>query len=671
MVEEHKKWEIKRKKVMYGRLHVLWLSVFLLFVVLILKISFVQLVEGEEYLKTSQENDLKEIPILAPRGVIYDRKGKALVTNEPIFTAMYIETNHSDDVKIETAKKLAELLEMDAADVLEQMDVGIDLDGKALHNRKQYRYMPKKIKANLTEEQVTKIRERPQDYPGVNVVYEPIRHYRDDTFAVQTIGYVRSFAGIQDKGQYAELSEKEKEQYLDWEQVGYDGIEYAYEDVLRGKHGKNLVKVDAMGRIVEELEQENPEIGHSLYLNLDEKVQLEAEAFIEDHLHKLRCCMPSRHLAPNAKNAYAVLMEVKTGKVRAMVSYPDYDPNIWKEKIPPEYFEEELKYVQNNGTITSVPPDVRSASNPDAEIQRHPWSLLPLGSTYKPLHVLMALNEGVISPGTTYFDAGIFHYGARATAPVRNDNSRAYGAINPRTALQKSSNTFMAWSGNLLYRKHGEETLEILSKYNHQMGLLTETGVDLPKEHPGQEDYFQMVENDQSVQATTVLSSFGQTERPTALQLAQFTATIANDGVKMQPQLVDKIVDGEGNVVEEIEPKVTGKADDIRPEYFKVVQDGMRLVTGPGGTASSLFGKLSRQAAAKTGTSEQVIPIYNGDTFITNKTVSNSVMIAYYPADDPQVAAAAVVPEGGYGSMGAGPIVEKLLELYEREFMNE
>src|SRR5690625_917206 len=89
MVEEHKKWEIKRKKVMYGRLHVLWLSVFLLFVVLILKISFVQLVEGEEYLKTSQENDLKEIPILAPRGVIYDRKGKALVTNEPIFTAMY------------------------------------------------------------------------------------------------------------------------------------------------------------------------------------------------------------------------------------------------------------------------------------------------------------------------------------------------------------------------------------------------------------------------------------------------------------------------------------------------------------------------------------------------------------------------------------------------------
>jgi penicillin-binding protein 2 len=673
MVEEHKKQELKRKKVMYTRLHVLWLAIFLLFAVLILRLSVVQLVDGEEYLKKAEENNIKKIPTVAPRGIIYDRKGKELVTNEPIFTAMYIETNHSDDVKIEMAKNLAELLDMEAADVLEAMDVGVNLDGQKVEP-KQPRYTLKKIKAGLTEEQVAKIRERPEKFPGVNVVYEPKRLYRDDTFAVQTIGYVRSFSGSQQLDKYKEIEEKNPDEYLDWEQVGNDGIEYAYQDELRGKHGSKLVRVDAQGRIVEELENENPEIGHSLYLNLDETIQLEGEKFVESHLRKLRSWEMGRYRAPHAKNAYAVMMEVDTGKVRAMISYPDYDPNVWQGKISEKFLEEEIKYVGKNGTITSVPPDVRGSSNPDVEINRHPWSILPMGSTYKPLNILMMLNEGIIGPYTGFNDRGAYHY-ARSTNPVRNDNSHAYGYLNPRTALMKSSNVYMAWTGHQFYRRTGGEdgdALDILSKYNQQFGLFTSTGVDLPGESKGNEDYIDMVENgSNSVLGATVLASFGQAQRPTALQLAQFAATIANDGVRMQPQLVDKIVDSEGNVVQEIEPKVMSKADDIKQEYFDVVQDGMKLVTSSGGTARSLFHNLPHKVAAKTGTSEQDIPIYDGDRFVRLKRVENSVMVAYYPADDPKVAVAAVVPEGGYGSRGAGPIVEKLLELYQREFMDK
>lgn len=239
----------------------------------------------------------------------------------------------------------------------------------------------------------------------------------------------------------------------------------------------------------------------------------------------------------------------------------------------------------------------------------------------------------------------------------------------------KSSNVYMAWTGHQFYRRTGGEdgdALDILSKYNQQFGLFTSTGVDLPGESKGNEDYIDMVENgSNSVLGATVLASFGQAQRPTALQLAQFAATIANDGVRMQPQLVDKIVDSEGNVVQEIEPKVMSKADDIKQEYFDVVQDGMELVTSSGGTARSLFRNLPHKVAAKTGTSEQDIPIYDGDRFVRLKRVENSVMVAYYPADDPKVAVAAVVPEGGYGSRGAGPIVEKLLELYQREFMDK
>lgn len=665
MVEEHKKWEIKRKKVMYGRLHVLWLSIFLIFVLLILKISVVQLVDGDKYVQAAQDNNIKELPVMAPRGVIYDRTGVPLVTNEPVFTAMYIETQDSDKVKIETAERLAELLDDKPEDILKAMDVEVSINGKKPPKRKQPSYMPKKIKAGLTQNQVSKIRERPQDFPGVNVVLEPKRIYRDDSFAAQTIGYVRSFAGAQEMSQYKDMSKKERETYLDWEHVGYDGIEYSYEEDLRGKHGFKKVQVDSWGRIDEELEQKNPEIGNSLYLNLDEKIQSEAEEFIKNHLHKLRCCMPSKHLAPNAKNAYAVMMEVKTGKVRAMVSYPDYDPNIWKESLDDDYYVNELNFVLNNGTIRNAPPDVRGASDLNEAAKYHPQSLLPMGSAYKPLNILIMLNEGVIGPWTGYSDNGRFEY-ARATNPVRNDGGHAYGYLTPRTAIMKSSNTYMAWAANNLYRRTGGEngdSLKIMSKYNHQFGLFTKTGVDLPRESEGQEEYLHVVKTGQSsVQGSIIQASFGQYQRPTAIQLAQYAATIANDGVRMQPQLVDKIVDSEGEVVEKIKPKVMSKADNIKQEYFDVVQEGMKSVA-TGGTASSLFKKLPYQAAAKTGTSEQLVK--------GPKKVENAVMVAYYPANDPQVAVSVIVPEGGYGSRGAGPIAEKLLELYQKEIMDK
>lgn len=671
MTDKQKKLEKKRKKVLYGRLHILWLSVFFLFVLLMLKISAVQLVDGDKYARLAEDLNIKELPIIAPRGAIYDRSGKPLVTNEPIFAAVYIETNHDDKKKIDLAKRLAKLFGMKPSEVMEAMDIGVDIKGKE-RQPKQPPYVPRKIKDRLTEDQVAKIRERPHDFPGVNVIYEPVRVFRDDTIAVQTIGYVRSFAGSQQIKKYKEIKAKDPKAYLDWEQVGYDGIELSYQDELRGKHGSRLVRVDKSGKITQELEQTNPEIGNSLYLNIDETIQLKGEEFVEQHLRYLRSWSAGRKYSPHAKNAYAVLMEVKTGKVRAMISYPDYDPNIWKQNVPNQLFKKELNYVMNNGTIFPTPHDVRSASNPEEEVHRHPQSVLPMGSTYKPLNILMMLNEGIISPWTDYYDRGILYY-ARSTPPIRNSGGHGYGYLNPRTALQKSSNVYMAWTANILYNKTGGEkgnSLDILSKYNKMFGLFTKTGVDLPRESTGTEDYKQMVKNNSSVQGALVLSSFGQTERPTTLQLAQFVATIANDGVRMQPQLVDKIVDADGNVVKKIKPKVMSKAN-IPKEYFRTVQEGMKLVTSPGGTASQLFHKLPYKVAAKTGTSEQDIPIsYNGK-FSHMKRVENAVMVAYYPANDPKVAAAVVVPEGGFGSQGAGPIVEKLFELYHEQFMKK
>ena len=152
-------------------------------------------------------------------------------------------------------------------------------------------------------------------------------------------------------------------------------MEYTYQDELRGKNGYRLVRVNSRGKLVEVLKEVYPKSGNHLYLTLDEKMQLDAETFIEQHLRHLRTTS-GKDRAPYAKNAYAVAMEVKTGKIRAMVSYPDYDPGIWNQKVSQKDYQN-LSYVMRNGTITEAPYDARGAANPEKEMQKHPLSVLP------------------------------------------------------------------------------------------------------------------------------------------------------------------------------------------------------------------------------------------------------------------------------------------------------
>ncbi|WP_169713568.1 peptidoglycan D,D-transpeptidase FtsI family protein [Paludifilum halophilum] len=643
----------------YHRLHVLWLIVFLLFVTLILRLSWVQLGGGEKYQKQAAENNFKQIPVVAPRGNIYDHSGEKLVGNESLFTAIYLETDESEKEKLATAKRLSKALKMPLDEVLEKMDVGLNADGDAVP-RKQPPYYPKKIKDRLSEKEVVRISEHPKQFKGVNITLEPLRDYRDDTFAVQTIGYVRPFAGAKASlNKYKKAQDQPEEGgYLDWEQVGMDGIEYSYQDELRGQNGYRVVRVNSSGKLVDVIKEIHPKPGNDLYTTLDEKMQLETEAFIKKHLSYLRTQAPGRHRAPYARNAYAVAMEVKTGNIRTMVSYPDYDPNIWNGPVSAEDYKD-LTPVIRNGTIREAPYDARHTANPEKEYPRHPFSVLPPGSTFKPMTALMALDQGLIGPYTTFRDPGTYYY-APGTPPINNSGNHNYGTLDVRKALMKSANTFFAWTGSQWYRKEGKKSIKQFQDYTHQFGLGVKTGVPLKGEQDGTEGYVSISER--SGIGAMVLGSFGQAQRYTAMQLAQYTATLANEGKRMRPQLVEKVVDKDGDTVDRVEPEVLNRSE-IDPKFFDTVQKGMVQVTQPGGTASHLFKDFPFKVAAKTGTSEQDIP--------GRGRVENSVFICYAPADDPEVAIAAIVPEGGYGGKAAGPIAEKMLELYYQEFMTE
>lgn len=645
---------LKQRTEETARLQVLWLIVFMLFVVLILRLSWIQLGAGEKYHRLALENNFKEIPIVAPRGKIYDRQGKLLVGNQSLFTAIYLEPDRSKAEKMATAKELAKALQLPLAEVLQAMDIGLDEKGNDVP-RKQPPYFPKKIKDRLSDKEVVLLSENPARFPGVNIFTEPLRQYRSDTFAVQTIGYVRPFAGAKSSlTKYKQSSSN----YLDWEQVGIDGLEYSYQDQLRGTNGYRLVRVNSSGKLVEVLKEVHPKPGHDLILTLDEKMQLGTEAFIDRHLRSLRA-EDGKNQAPYAKNAYAVAIEVKTGKIRTMVSYPDYDPNIWNGRVTYADYSH-LKLVMRNGTIREGPYDARSSANPDMVYVRHPLSVLPPGSTFKPLTVLMGLEKNLVDSHTIWNDPGAFYY-APATPPVRNAGGHGYGLLTPEKSLQKSSNTFMAWIGTRWYRKEKIDSIKELQQFSHAFGLGIPTGVPLNGEQDGTEDY-RLIAKRYSGLGAVVLASFGQAQRYTTLQLAQYTATLANGGVRLRPQLVEKIVHPQTDEAKEVKPEVLNQAP-VHPKNLEVVHQGMVKVAQPGGTASKLFQHLPFQVAAKTGTSEQDIP--------GRGRVENSVFIAFAPASDPQVAVAVVVPEGGYGAVAAGPIAEYMITSYYEQFMTK
>jgi penicillin-binding protein 2 len=197
--------------------------------------------------------------------------------------------------------------------------------------------------------------------------------------------------------------------------------------------------------------------------------------------------------------------------------------------------------------------------------------------------------------------------------------------------------------------------------FTHRFGLGVKTGVPLPGEQYGSEDYV-AISKKYSGLGAMALASFGQAQRYTTMQLAQYVATLANKGIRLKPQLVEKIVNPTTHQTREIKPEVLDKVK-IDPEYYKTVLKGMIDVTKPGGTAANLFNDLPFEVAAKTGTSEQDIP--------GKGRVENSVFIAFAPANDPQIAVAVVVPEGGYGAVAAGPIAKYLIKSYYEEFMKK
>ncbi|MBP1975589.1 peptidoglycan D,D-transpeptidase FtsI family protein [Cohnella thailandensis] len=647
--EEAQKRELRNRRNFSFRLNLFFFVTFFVFSTLIVRLAYLQFVEGASLKEKEHQIGTRDVSIPPIRGNIYDSTGKPIAYSTSTQSLYYtLEPGTKEAAGRELAERLVAVFNehgdksatpLTVDDVFEDMDFG----GKV-----HLPFQQRRIKSGLTQEEIAYFSEHKSEFKGIDIVEESIRQYSSDQVAVQLVGYMKQLQGATSLDYYKDINKDQDDptlKYLDSEDVGFDGIELMYQEELRGRNGLKTYPVNSESRIIGPMELTKPVKGNNLFLTINKNVQLATQNAITTHLEKIRTSTLKAERAPNAKTGYAVAMEVKTGKVVAMASMPDYDPNLWQGGISSKDYDA-VKYFMGNGAIR----EVQAPYEDDKERLKHPSSLVNLGSTQKPLTILLGLNEHLISTNSTYSDHGYFQFGRKGyETKVRNSQSEANGLLTPSRAIAKSSNAFMAaMIGNALYLRDGSDGLDVWDSYMKQFGLGVTTGSGLPGESKGSVNYYEE-EKRGSAQSALVYASFGQQGRYTALQLAQYATTLASHGTRLKPQFVDRIEDADGNLVQPYQKEVLNTIS-YPDEYWDTIEAGMSQVKVQG------FAGFPYDFYRKTGTSEQDVG---------GGRVENAVFIAYAPAEDPVLAVAVVVPEGGFGGWGAAPIARQIFDAYD------
>ncbi|WP_018132128.1 penicillin-binding protein 2 [Effusibacillus pohliae] len=609
-----------------ARLHSLFMILFIGLVLLLLRLSYIQLGKGKDYAAMAEANRYVQQVLPAPRGQFLDRNGEILVTNKPSFTIQFTNSDEQVEKQIPAiAERLVQLLnDPNDKEKISKDEMIAIMQGKKDNLPKS---TPRKVKVNATELQVARVKEHLNELPGITVIPEALRDYRYKTFASHVFGYLNSikpemWKEYKDKG------------YRMTDRVGYTGLEKQYEDYLRGKDGATRVEVNIYGDPVHRGGSaefiEKPVPGDDLVLTLDKKLQQVTEQALAERVNALK--------GRGVKHAAAVAMDPNTGEVLAMASYPPFDPNHWLNGISDENY----KLFQ------------QAEWNYAAEYPIEP------GSTVKMLSVLMGIKEGVIRPNELIWCGGSLNI---ASYRAGDWNPGGHGSIDGKKAIAESCDVYMYTIGmrlaktNLLSQmsvgtwaqKYDLPAIEKLKQYQHEFGLGVKTGIDLPFEDVGRYNYAK----DTAVNLPFML--IGQNEAFTPLQIAQYVSTIANNGKRMKPYLVKQIKDPNGKIVKETQPEVLNTVS-FPAELLQYVRDGMRDVThAPYGTASYTFGNKPYDVAGKTGTSE------------TGRGTENYWFVGFAPYNNPKIVVSTVVIDGPLNAHSyemAGPIAEKMLDAY-------
>lgn len=645
----------KKNKTTKFRLNALFFTVFTLFAILILRLGFVQIVNGEEYRKASAATTITNYTWNAPRGTIYDREGRVLVENDPIYTLTYTDSaDQSDRSTYEIAEKLASIVEVDISKVKDrdkkdywmmknssgalekiteqelaeledheiyslQLERITDEEINSLNDEEIEVYKiksildsssasVKRIKEGLTTEEFARVNEHLDDLPGIDVKLDSQRKYvYGDTFK-QLFGSIAQIpeesAALYTSAGY-DLSDL----------VGKSFLELQYESVLKGTKEEQSYTQDRTGSVTDSVTTKIGQTGKDLVLTIDMDLQQQVDAIVEEEMAK----------ETTAEAAYVVMMNPKTGEILSLSGKRRDGTTISDETY---------------GTI---------------------YNSYAMGSAVKGATVLTGYETGVISPGDVFLDAPI------TIGSTTKKSWKTMGLINDLTALERSSNVYMFHiamkiAGYDYSTKTGfsdpETAYETMRNYFAQFGLGVETGIDLPSEGTGYNGGVRRLGNLMDL-------AIGQFDTYTTLQLAQYISTIANDGYRMQPHLMKEIRNPDhtseesGEVIREFESNILNRIS-MSQEYIERVQEGFhRVMSGSQGTAASSFRGVSYDPAGKTGTAQ----VWNGSGYNYNLT-----LVGYAPYDNPEIAMSVVVSNVGNGNSTINKTIgRRILDAYFAE----
>lgn len=654
------------------RYNILTILVYIVGIVLLAQLFNLQIVHGEEYRETSNTKLTRESVLKADRGSIKDSSGTMLASVDAQYSIVLYKTKVNNETLNTTILKLLNILSTNGDSYVDNflIDVNpyrfkleeeesqkkwkkannIDEDATA---EEAFNYFKNKydiasdnvedirkilairyeisykgysstksieIASNISRQSLEQIKERNAEFSGVEVVETPVRVYPLKTTASHILGRIGRIESSELEGN--------EDIYNQNDIIGKSGIEYVFEKYLKGTDGVKQIDMNVDGTITDEYVSKEAVSGSDVILTIDSKLQAVTEQALADNINKIANHGFSQENNPADAGA-AVVLNVKTGEVIAMASYPDYDPSAFVNGIDTNtwnyYINGDTKPLENKAISAMYSP----------------------GSTYKMVTALAGLETGTITPKTKINDTGVFR---KYNSSWKCWNRYGHGYLNVSQAIEHSCNYFFYDLGDRL-------GIDNLAKYSYYLGLGHKTGIELKGEIDGVLASNEIAKQENRVwnPGETISAAIGQSYNTfTPLQMAKYVAMIANRGKNLDVTIVKSIINPDGSEVsrDEYESYVNEKLGlqqenveemSFKEENIEAILEGMRGVTSEsGGTAYSTFRNFNIEVGGKTGSAQ---------TGVQGKT--NAWFVGFAPFDDPEIAIVVFVRNGGHGSYTA------------------
>jgi penicillin-binding protein 2 len=572
--------------------------VILLFGILIVQLVRLQVIQGDEYARRAEINALREVQMPPARGLILDREGRPLVLNAARFSAAIVPGDLPERGEVGIFRQLERVIGVPTEEIERKVLAGIELRGP---------FEPVVIKPDVDEETALVLRELEPVTPGLKLLMEPTREYLAGPLLAHMLGYVGSMS----EDEYEELKD---EGYLVQDHIGKMGVELIYESVLRGRPGKKLVEVDALGRELKVISERRPLDGSNLVITIDLDLQKAVKETLEQY-------------TAEGDNAAAVVMDIRSGEILAMVSLPDFDNNVFSGPLSTE----------DLATLVEAPgkPLVNHAI-----AERY-----APGSTFKTIVGAAALQEGIASAGTTITSHGYItvenEYDPNVVYVFRDWS--ALGTLDFYGGIAMSSDVYFYYlAGGKADEGFAGLGEARLASYARAFGLGEPTGIDLPGESAGLVPDAQWKEEavgESWFVGDTYNFGIGQGYLSvTPLQLITSVSAIGNGGKVLRPHLLLEVQDSHGNVLQRFEQGVSGTVP-VEPEYLAIVKEAMRQSVTQGVAQEAAVQGV--EVAGKTGTAEF------GPIRYDNSYETHGWFVGFAPYDEPEVAVVVFLQRGG------------------------